>query len=190
MAKVEPQFSTSSMSASYASIREAQDDFFSNRSGPYTAPSGITNAFQMLSAAELEAIGAGDVVKHGLSNQSHIEYLYESIWYPGGPTPYYTPKSDESYISLTASSMVALSRGNVTLRSTSMGDLPNVNPNVSLVPHKGDPAPSSPSQCNSTLTIDVKVLRAPCRPCHRHRVVQIPPQDPGQPGTLKVHDRT
>lgn len=129
MAKVKPEYSTSSMSASFPSIRQAQDEFYANLSGPYTAPSGITNAFQKLSAAELADIGAEAVVSAGLVNQSHIEYLFESIWYPGGPTPYYTPKSDESYISLTASSMVAMSRGNVTLRSGSMGELPRVNPN-------------------------------------------------------------
>ncbi|MBE3041912.1 hypothetical protein IMZ48_04885 [Candidatus Bathyarchaeota archaeon] len=134
MARTEPEFSTSGMSANFTSLRESQDEFYANSSGQYTAPSGITNGFQALSEEELHNIGAGDVVKEGLVNQAHIEYLYESIWYPGGPTPYYTPMANESYISLTASSLVALSRGNVTLRSSMMSAPPIINPNVRAFP--------------------------------------------------------
>lgn len=131
MALSTPEFSTTDMAATYQSLRAAQDEFYTNATGEYTAPSGITNAFQKLSADELQAIGAGDVVAAGLANQSHIEYLFESVFYPSGPTPYYTPRGNETYISLTASSMVALSRGNVTLRSNSMAETPKINPNVS-----------------------------------------------------------
>ncbi|KAK7510106.1 GMC oxidoreductase [Phyllosticta citriasiana] len=56
--------------------------------------------------------------------RSHIEYLYKSDFYPNGPTPCYTPKGDENYISLMASSLVALSRGNVSLQSNSMAVFP------------------------------------------------------------------
>ncbi|KAK1961261.1 GMC oxidoreductase [Colletotrichum sublineola] len=129
MATSTPEFSTSDMVATYSALREAQNEFYNNATGQYTAPSGITNAFQKLSEDELKKIGAADVVNAGLGNQSHIEYLFESIFYPGGPTPYYTPRSNETYISLTASSMVALSRGNVTLRSSSMAEFPKINPN-------------------------------------------------------------
>ncbi|KAL0940464.1 Pyranose dehydrogenase 1-like protein 2 [Colletotrichum truncatum] len=129
MAKSTPEFSTSDMAATYSALREAQLQFHANGTGDYTAPSGITNAFQKLSEQELHAIGAGDVVTAGLANQSHIEYLFESVFYPSGPTPFYTPLGNETYISLTASSMVALSRGNVTLRSNSMAEFPNINPN-------------------------------------------------------------
>ncbi|WYZ37073.1 hypothetical protein EsH8_II_000579 [Colletotrichum jinshuiense] len=129
MATSTPEFSTSDMAATYASLREAQDEFYTNLTGQYTAPSGITNAFQKLSEEELNAIGAGEIVTAGLANQSHIEYLFESVFYPSGPTPFYTPRGNESYISLTASSMVALSRGNVTLRSSSMAEFPKINPN-------------------------------------------------------------
>ncbi|KAK1472397.1 GMC oxidoreductase [Colletotrichum cuscutae] len=129
MALSTPEFSTTDMAATYQSLRAAQDEFYKNTTGEYTAPSGITNAFQKLSVDELQAIGAGDVVTAGLANQSHIEYLFESVFYPSGPTPYYTPRGNETYISLTASSMVALSRGNVTLRSNSMAETPRINPN-------------------------------------------------------------
>ncbi|KAI6320562.1 hypothetical protein MCOR29_005214 [Pyricularia oryzae] len=129
MALSTPEFSTTDMTASWSALRQAQDEFYQNRTGQYTAPSGITNAFQKMSEEELRAIGAEEIITSGLANQSHIEYLFESIWYPGGPTPCYTPLPNESYISVTASSMVALSRGNVTLRSSSMAEFPLVNPN-------------------------------------------------------------
>lgn len=136
MARARPESVTSQMSASYENLRAAQDEYYEDLTGPYTAPSGITNGFQKLSKDELEKIGAGAVVDEGLVDQAHIEYLYESIWYPGGPTPYYVPSANESYLSLTASSMVALSRGNVTLRGNSMSSKPVVNPNVSLCQNK------------------------------------------------------
>ncbi|KAL2756648.1 hypothetical protein ACRALDRAFT_1048925 [Sodiomyces alcalophilus JCM 7366] len=129
MAKVDERDSTTQYLVQFDLLTDAQEEFYSNGTGVYTAPSGITNGFQKLSEKELKDIGAGAVVENGLSNQSHIEYLYESIWYPGGPTPYYTPLPNESYISLTASSMVALSRGNVTIKGSSMAQAPVINPN-------------------------------------------------------------
>ncbi|KAF5858199.1 hypothetical protein ETB97_004701 [Aspergillus alliaceus] len=129
MAVVQPHGSTSQMTSTFAMLSEAQTQFYSNLSGPYTAPSGITNGFQKLTENELQSIGAGEVIAEGLQNQSHVEYLYESIFYPGGPTPFYAPKENESYISLTASSLVALSRGNISLRSNSMSEPPSINPN-------------------------------------------------------------
>ncbi|GKT76611.1 glucose-methanol-choline oxidoreductase:GMC oxidoreductase [Colletotrichum tofieldiae] len=134
MATSTPEFSTSDMAATYSALREAQNEFYTNLTGQYTAPSGITNAFQKLSETELNNIGAGEIITAGFANQSHIEYLFESVFYPSGPTPYYTPRGNETYISLTASSMVALSRGNVTLRSNSMAEFPKINPNVSPPP--------------------------------------------------------
>ncbi|KAG5294977.1 glucose-methanol-choline oxidoreductase:GMC oxidoreductase [Histoplasma ohiense] len=129
MATVRRNASTSQMFASAGNTQAAQAEFYNNLTGPYTAPSGITNGFQMLPDDELESIGAHEIIAQGLTNRSHIEYLYESMWYPGGPTPYYIPDEDISYISLTASNLVAASRGNITLRSNSMSDAPKVNPN-------------------------------------------------------------
>ena len=131
MARARDESSTSQMGATTESLINAQENFYDNLQGPYTAPSGVTNGFQELSNAELEEIGAGDVVKHGLVNQSHIEYLFETVWYPWSPTKYYAPRSNESYISLTASSMVSLSRGTITLRSDSYTDQPVIDPKVS-----------------------------------------------------------
>lgn len=143
MALAQESASTSSMAANETILAAAEQQFLDNLSGPYSAPSGITNAFQHLSNETLQAIGAQAVLDAGLANQSHVEFLYESIFYPGGvaflpsapgsnsagPEPYYVPHGNLSYISLTASPLVALSRGNVTLKSASMADAPNINPN-------------------------------------------------------------
>ncbi|KIX06072.1 uncharacterized protein Z518_04046 [Rhinocladiella mackenziei CBS 650.93] len=140
MALADPGASTSSMGATESSLAAAQEQYFDHLTGPYTEPSGITNAFQQLSNATLDSIGARAIIEAGLVNQSHVEFLYESQYYPGGLTfsggvgssseqAYYVPQSNLSYISLTASSLVALSRGNVTLKSKSMSDAPNINPN-------------------------------------------------------------
>lgn len=129
MALAYPNASTTEMSSSPDNLQIAQDDFYNNLTGPYTAPSGITNGFKKLSRDELETIGAEAVIEAGLENQTHIEILFESVWYPWIPTPYYTALPNESYISVTASSMVQLSRGNITLRSNSMSDAPLINPN-------------------------------------------------------------
>lgn len=129
MARAQANASTTQMSSSPDNLQIAQANFYNNLTGPYTAPSGITNGFQKLSEQELRDIGAQAVIDAKLSNQSHIEYLFESVWYPWIPTPYHAPQSNESYISVTASSMVQLSRGNITLRTGSMSDQPFINPN-------------------------------------------------------------
>jgi len=133
MAISKPDASTSQINNNFVNLEAAQAEFYANDSGPYTAPSGITNGFQQLSSAELISIGASAIVDQGLVNRSHVEYLYESIFYPSGPTPQYKPLTNETYISLTASGLVALSRGNITLRSSSMSDAPVINPNVSPI---------------------------------------------------------
>ena len=107
----------------------AQELFYTQDKGTYTAPSGITNGFQQLSNQTLTEIGASAVIDLGYLNRSHVEFLFENIFYPGGPTPYYIPKANESFISVAASSLVALSRGNITLRGDSMTDIPVINPN-------------------------------------------------------------
>ncbi|KAI9049237.1 hypothetical protein LZ554_007084 [Drepanopeziza brunnea f. sp. 'monogermtubi'] len=129
MAKSTPEASTSQVNNNVLNLMAAQEQYYSNHTGPYTAPSGITNAFQQLSNETLVKIGAQAVIDAGFLDRAHVEILYESIFYPGGPTPFYTPLGNESYISLTASSLVALSRGNITLRSGGMSDAPVINPN-------------------------------------------------------------
>ena len=138
MARVYPNASTTSMSSTPDNLQVAQADFYNNLTGPYTAPSGVTNGFQELSNEELQLIGAQAVIDAGyVGNRSHIEYLFETVWYPWLPTPYYAARPNESYISITASSMVQLSRGNITLRSSSMSDAPLINPNYYADPTDG-----------------------------------------------------
>lgn len=129
MARAQDSASTTDMSRSPENLREAQTLFYTNLTGPYTAPSGITNGFQKLSEDRLREIGAQAVIDAGLANQTHIEYLFESVWYPWIPTPFWAPLPNESYISVTASSMVQLSRGTVSLRTSSMSDSPLINSN-------------------------------------------------------------
>jgi choline dehydrogenase len=129
MARAQDSASTTDMSRTPENLRAAQELFYTNLTGPYTAPSGVTNAFQKLSEEEIRAIGAEAVLEAGLGNQSHIEYLQETVWYPWIRTPYWAPLPNESYISITASSLVQLSRGTVTLRTSSMSDPPLINSN-------------------------------------------------------------
>jgi choline dehydrogenase len=134
--------STSSVLYANASTQEAaREEFYESLTGRWTAPSGITNGFQRMSAEKLNSIGAGAIVEAGLVNQSHMEFLYENSYYPGGPSffssatnptdsqAYYFPQSNESYFSLTAQTTVALSRGSVSLKSMSVYDDPDIDPN-------------------------------------------------------------
>lgn len=129
MARAQDKASTTDMSRTTENLRAAQEAFYTNLTGQYTAPSGVTNGFQKFSEQELRDIGAEAIINAGLTNQTHVEYLFESVWYPWIPTPYWAPQSNDSYISITASSMVQLSRGTVTLRSSSMTDEPVINSN-------------------------------------------------------------
>jgi choline dehydrogenase len=147
MATVQTSASTSSMSMSSSSLESAEQQFLQLGTGPYSAPSGITNMFQQLSNATLTSIGAQAVISAGLTNQSTVEILYDSIFYPTGPAIlpstnasdanntdsapnlYYTINQKANYISLTASPLVPLSRGSITLKSNSMADAPNIDPN-------------------------------------------------------------
>ncbi|KAI8943833.1 hypothetical protein NX059_001806 [Plenodomus lindquistii] len=137
MARAQDFASTTDMSRTPESLREAQTLFYTNLTGPYTAPSGITNGFQKLNESQLREIGAEAIIDAGLANQTHIEYLFESVWYPWIPTPFWAPLPNESYISVTASSMVQLSRGTITLRTSSMSDSPLINSNYYADPTDG-----------------------------------------------------
>ncbi|RYP53508.1 hypothetical protein DL768_001545 [Monosporascus sp. mg162] len=129
MAEVIPEASTHQLMFDTANVEAIQEEYYTNGTGVYTAPGGMTNGFQGLSDEELESIGAGAVVEFGLTNRSTVEFLFESFFYPGGLGPTFMPSFDGSYISVTVSSMVALSKGNITIRSSSMADAPVINPN-------------------------------------------------------------
>lgn len=143
VARAQESSTSSVLYANSSTLQAAREEFYSSLSGRWTAPSGITNGFQRLTETQLRDIGAGAVVDAGLLDQSHMEFLYENAYYPGGPSffsnaastsptdsqAFYYPQANESYFSLTAQTLVALSRGNVTLKSPSAYDDPNINPN-------------------------------------------------------------
>lgn len=99
----------------------------------YSATGGTTNAFQQMSNAELQRIGAEAILRANLTNQAHNEFLYESIWYPPSFTKYGQPRPNASYISVTVSNMVALSRGTVKIGSNQPFSDPVIDNNVSQV---------------------------------------------------------
>lgn len=134
MATVIPEASTHQLMFNTENIEAMQAEYYSTGTGVYTAPGGMTNGFQGLSNEQLESLGAGAVVEAGLTNRSTVEFLFESFYYPGGPGPSFQPSADGSYVSITASSMVSLSEGNITIQSSSMSDAPVINPNVSQSP--------------------------------------------------------
>ena len=84
VALVEQSASTAAMAVNDITLASAKQQFLFDMSGYYSAPSGITNAFQQLSHATLQAIGAQAVLDAGLVNQPHVEFLYESQSYPSG----------------------------------------------------------------------------------------------------------
>lgn len=140
ISKVKPEASTSDIAADVAVLQKEQREYFfegftERWHSRWSAPSGITNCFQEMPANELKDNGLQEILDMNLTAQAHTEYLYESIAYPGGSSRFFTPLSNESYISMTASNLVAQSRGNITIGSGSMLDYPSINPNVSVHVH-------------------------------------------------------
>ncbi|PNP82866.1 hypothetical protein FNYG_03743 [Fusarium nygamai] len=133
-ATVVPEASTDQLMFNSTAVEASQEEYYTTGKGVYTAPGGITNGFQELSREQLQKIGAEAVIDAGLINRSTVEFLFESFFYPNSPGPTYEPSSDQSYISISVSSMVALSKGNITIQSSGMSDAP-INPNVSFHDH-------------------------------------------------------
>ncbi|KAH7253717.1 choline dehydrogenase [Fusarium redolens] len=127
-ATVVPEASTHQLMFNSTSVEASQEEYYTTGKGVYTAPGGITNGFQKLSNEQLQKIGAEAVIDAGLTNRSTVEFLFESFFYPNLPGPTYELSSDQSYISISVSSMVALSKGNITLQSSGMSDAPIINP--------------------------------------------------------------
>jgi hypothetical protein len=90
--------------------------------------------FQKLSKDELKNLDATELMSNR-SNQAHIEYYFEAAYYPSFPVPQYPPNASEGYISITAGLLAPVSRGNITLQSNSISDVPIINLNVSK-PHQ------------------------------------------------------
>ena len=113
-------------------LQQAEQEYFVNRSGRLTNPTGDTNAFQELSDAELQALNLTVLADAGIVDQSHIEYVYTALFYPAQPSAWYTPSPNKDYISIGASIMSGTSRGSVGLQSSNAGDAPVVHLNVSF----------------------------------------------------------
>jgi choline dehydrogenase len=113
-------------------LQAAQMEFSSNGGGPLNTPVGPSFAFESINATELASLGATSLLSDNRTNQAHVEYLIESIFFPNLPTPQgVSSMKNESYISLTAAVIAPVSRGNVTLRSNQIADAPVINPGVS-----------------------------------------------------------
>ncbi|KAM0081073.1 hypothetical protein ACKRZS_006773 [Fusarium odoratissimum] len=128
-ATVVPEASTHQLMFNSTAVEASQEEYYTTGKGVNTAPGGVTNGFQELSGKKLQKICAEAVIDAGLANRSTVELLLESFFHPNSPGPTYEPSSDQSYISISVSSMVALSKGNITLQSSGMSDTPIINPN-------------------------------------------------------------
>ncbi|EXA43201.1 hypothetical protein FOVG_08216 [Fusarium oxysporum f. sp. pisi HDV247] len=129
-ATVVPEASAHQLMFNSTAVEASQEEYYTTGKGVYTAPGGITNGFQELSGKKLQKIGAEAVIDAGLTNRSTVELLFESFFYPNSPGPTYEPSSDQSYISISVSSMATLSKGNITIQSSGMSDTPIINPNI------------------------------------------------------------
>ncbi|KAL5609658.1 hypothetical protein FOVSG1_004339 [Fusarium oxysporum f. sp. vasinfectum] len=128
-ATVVPEASTHQLMFNSTAVEASQEEYYTTGKGVNTAPGGVTNGFQELSGKKLQKICAEAVIDAGLANRSTVELLLESFFHPNSPGPTYEPSSDQSYISISVSSMVALFKGNITLQSSGMSDTPIINPN-------------------------------------------------------------
>jgi choline dehydrogenase len=138
IAKVKPEASTSDISNDIAVLMDEQNKFFfegftERWHSRWSATSGCTNCFQQMTNEELTNIGAQQLINQ-FPGQAHMEFLWECIAYPGGANQFFIPLPNETYMSLTASNLAAVSQGNVTIGSRSILDYPIINPNVSFDP--------------------------------------------------------
>jgi choline dehydrogenase len=128
IAEADPSISYSSLYHDYSNLQQATHDY-KEAKGPLTAPVGLAFGFEKVSSDTLDSIGASALITQNRSNQAHIEYLYETIYYPNLPTPYYSSKEyNTSYVSFTAAIVAPTSRGTVSVLSNSLSDPPQIDP--------------------------------------------------------------
>ncbi|CZR57701.1 related to Versicolorin B synthase [Phialocephala subalpina] len=123
----QPSTSLDSLVNSFPAFLAAQAEYAENRTGPFTSPGGATYGFQKLSIDELSSLNAIELMNR--TEQAHIEYYYEAAYYPSFPVEQYPPRSNESYISITAGLLAPVSRGSVTLQSNGIMDAPVIDLN-------------------------------------------------------------
>ena len=122
--------SHTSVFRNYAKLQAAQEEYSTSFGGPLNTPIGPSFAFEQLNASTLQAIGADGLLNR--TNTSIVEYLIETDYFPAVNTQLYPTFTNQAYISLTAAVIAPTSRGNVTLRSSTISDAPVINPNVGV----------------------------------------------------------
>ncbi|KAF2131244.1 GMC oxidoreductase [Dothidotthia symphoricarpi CBS 119687] len=134
IAEADPSISYSSLYHDYAKLQHATEEY-QDATGPLTAPVGMSWGFESLSSAQLASLNASAIIAQNRSDQAHIEYLYETIFYPNLPTPYYSSKEyNTSYVSFTAAIIAPTSRGSVSVLTNSIADPPQIDPNYYATP--------------------------------------------------------
>ena len=122
-----------------AKLQAAEAEYRDTGRGPLSTAPSPAFAFESLNATELQSLGATTLLNR--TNQSHVEYFYQPLYFPAIPKPNGVAKmKNESYLSTIAVLIAPDSQGNVTLYSSSSGDAPVINPgvSVSMTPHERD----------------------------------------------------
>jgi choline dehydrogenase-like flavoprotein len=128
--KAEAEISYSSLYHDISKEQQAAQEFQSSQ-GPFTAPIGLSFGFEKIPASTLSEIGASSLAQ----DQAHVEYFYESIYYPNLPNPYYLPTEyNTSYVSLTAGLIAPVSRGSVSVLTNSITNAPQIDLNYYSAP--------------------------------------------------------
>lgn len=138
--EIKPEFahiaSTEDMTYDFNIVNKEQRNFWAGGSKRWnskiSATGGATNAFKRMSDAELESIGAGELIKLNLTGQAHNEFSYNSLWYPQVFSQYGKAEPGKAYMSIFVSNMVAQSKGTVKLGTNVPFQAPVLDNNVSL----------------------------------------------------------
>lgn len=126
--------SYSSLYHDYSKLQQASKEY-EQATGPLTAPVGLAFGFEKVTSETLASIGASAITTQGRSDQAHIEYLYETVYYPNLPTPFYSSKEyNTSYVSFTAAILAPTSRGTVSVLSNSLSHPPQIDPQYLSTP--------------------------------------------------------
>ena len=126
--RTQANVSASSLYNDIALLQTAEMQYQSSQ-GPLVASLSPSFGFQIVNVSTLEQLEATELLTDR-KNQSHIEYYYEDFFYPSPSTPEYTPLPNESYVSLTAGVIAPVSRGSVSIKSSSISDPPQINLDV------------------------------------------------------------
>jgi choline dehydrogenase len=135
IARSVPETSASQLYNNITILQAAEQQFNTTKTGPLTVPVGPNYGWQKLPLEKLKELNATELLGDR-ANQAHIEYLWENIYYPAGPSPdglQHPPNKNESFFSITAGLVAPVSKGNVSIMSNSIQDPPLINLNVGAV---------------------------------------------------------